>query len=209
MHSITCEGQTVYPSKIVCIGRNYVEHIEELNNARPDAPVVFIKPNSAITDTLSIAQAEPIHYEGEICFLIKAGAIHAVGMGLDLTKRELQSALKNKGLPWEKAKAFDGSALFSPFVPYAGELADLRMALYINERLVQAGNVGQMLFPPAAIMADIQAFMTLADGDIIMTGTPKGVGQVPPGASFTGQVFSNDKLIIEHCWQVAPRPTAR
>ncbi len=107
------DGAAVTPSKIVCVGRNYVAHIEELGNEIPEQMVVFNKPNSAIGDTLYANLGEPLHYESELAFMVRAGQLAAVAFGLDLTRRELQSRLKHRGLPWERAKAFDGAALFS------------------------------------------------------------------------------------------------
>ena len=103
--------RTAIPTKVLCVGRNYVDHIEELNNAIPDAMVVFNKPCTSVTSSLSSFHQEALHYEAEICFIVENGQYSAVGLGLDLTKRELQSSLKAKGLPWERAKAFDGSAV--------------------------------------------------------------------------------------------------
>ena len=120
MYSVRLGDQRISPSKVLCIGRNYVEHIKELNNAIPEQMVVFNKPNTSITTTLTSFHQESLHYETEICFLVENGKYSAVGLGLDLTKRELQSKLKAKGLPWERAKAFDGSAVFSRFVPLDG-----------------------------------------------------------------------------------------
>ncbi len=120
MTIILVDNKKQKPSKVVCVGRNYAEHVKELNNAMPDQMVVFNKPNTSITTQLNSYHQEPLHYEGEICFSIKNGEIDAVGFGLDLTKRELQSALKAKQLPWERAKAFDGSAVLSKFVSLKG-----------------------------------------------------------------------------------------
>ena len=116
MNQVLYDGLPITPSKIVCVGRNYVEHIQELNNDVPDQMVLFIKPNSAISPTLRCYHQEPLHYETELCFMVVDGAFKAASVGLDLTKRQLQSQLKIKGLPWERAKGFDGSALFSEFV---------------------------------------------------------------------------------------------
>ena len=103
MKSVRWDGKAVYPSKIVCIGRNYVGHIKELGNEAPQEPVIFIKPNSAISNEIHSCKSEAIHFEGEITFLISSGELRGVGFGLDLTKRDLQSKLKAKGLPWERA----------------------------------------------------------------------------------------------------------
>lgn len=202
MRSIRLDGSSVTPSKIVCVGRNYVRHVEELGNELPQQMVVFIKPNSAIGEQLgSACGGEPLDYEGEIALLVQGGRFAAVGFGLDLTKRQLQQQLKAAALPWERAKAFDGAALFSPFVSL-GEvpLHSLRLALHVDGALRQQGDVGLMLFRPEQILEELRAFLTLEDGDIVMTGTPAGVGRVRPGEVFHGQVFGATDLLVEATW---------
>lgn len=189
------------PSKVVCIGRNYVEHIEELDNEIAENMVVFNKPNSAISDTLYY-YFEDIRFEGEICFLIMDGQISGVGFGLDLTHADIQNRLKTKGLPWERAKAFDGSAVLSAFVPFSGDITTLNMKLYINGSLIQFANYDLMMYKPDVMVEEIKSFMTLEDGDIIMSGTPKGVGTYSVGDVFLGQVFSGEKLLVEKEWVV-------
>ncbi|WP_165313507.1 fumarylacetoacetate hydrolase family protein [Vibrio ziniensis] len=201
MYSVRLDEQHVYPSKVVCVGRNYVEHIKELNNAIPDQMVVFNKPNSSVTSTLSSFHQETLHYETEICFLIKDGQFSAVGLGLDLTKRELQAELKKQGLPWERAKAFDGSAVFSRFIPLGDiDIASLHLELLINCVRVQAGGVEQMMYKPVVILNELKSYTTLFDGDVIMTGTPQGVGEVHRGDVFLGRLKSGDKTLIEIEW---------
>ena len=135
MNTITVESQSFTPSKIVCIGRNYLEHIQGLGNETPDSMVIFVKPNSSMSTQLRATMEEPLHYEGEISFMVNSGAVYAVGFGLDLTRRELQSRLKNKGLPWERAKAFDGAACFSEFVKIDNtDIESLSVVLEINDR---------------------------------------------------------------------------
>ncbi|QYJ88570.1 fumarylacetoacetate hydrolase family protein [Shewanella halotolerans] len=192
--------QQVTPSKIVCVGRNYVEHIKELNNEMPEEMVLFVKPNSAISETLLSTHQEPLHYEAELCFLVKAGRFEAVGVGLDLTKRQLQSRLKAKGLPWERAKSFDGAALFSEFVPFDGDLDSLSFRLIVDGELRQQGDVALMLNRPEAMLAEIASFMTLEDGDILMTGTPKGVGQIVKGEHFTLELYQGEKQLASRSW---------
>lgn len=200
MHAIHCQGRTFTPSKIVCVGRNYVAHIEELGNEVPEDMVVFLKPNSALGDTLYAARGEPLHYEGEIAFLVEGGQLAAVGFGLDLTKRGLQSRLKDKGLPWERAKAFDGAALCSAFVPLTLPVEQLSLELRVDGELRQQGGVPLMLYPPQAIVKSLAAFMTLEDGDIIMSGTPAGVGEILTGQRFHGRVLGNGVALVETCW---------
>jgi len=199
-NAINFENQAITPSKVVCIGRNYVDHIKELNNEMPTEPVIFIKPNSAICEHLAVHEQDEIHYEGEISLLIRQGQVAGVGFGLDLTKRELQSTLKAKGLPWERAKAFDKSATFSDFVALNQPVSSLRMELFINEQLIQAANYELMLHKPEMLLKEIASFLTLADGDIVMTGTPKGVGKVNAGDQFVGKIFSDNTLLVEHYW---------
>lgn len=201
MKHVLVDGNAVYPSKIICIGRNYVEHIAELNNQIPDQMVVFYKPNSAISDTLYSFHEEPLSYEGELCLMYRNGKFDAVAFGLDLTKRTLQSALKAKQLPWERCKAFKNSALFSPFVSIESiQTAYFRFELTINHELTQQGDPSLMMFTPDAILKDLQSFIDLEDGDIVMTGTPKGVGLVPQGAVFQGVVFSGNDPITKMDW---------
>lgn len=201
MYQVTVAQRSITPSKVVCIGRNYVDHINELGNEIPQEMVVFVKPNSAISDSLSSFHQEPLHYEGELCFVYEQGRFSAVGFGLDLTKRQLQSSLKTKGLPWERAKAFDGSAVFSEFVEIDNVNEALSLQLVINDDIAQQGGVELMMHKPAQILEELRQFMTLCDGDIVMTGTPKGVGEIKSGALFSGTVFQGDKPLTSQQWQ--------
>ena len=202
MKAIQFDSKAIYPSKVVCIGRNYVAHINELNHEIPEQAVIFLKPNSAISSEIYHNAVDEIHYEGEISFLIESGKISAVGFGLDLTKRDIQSTLKAKGLPWERAKAFDNSAVFSEFKRFKGNIDDLRLELYINGELVQQGGCDLMLFKPRSILAEVKNFLTLENDDVIMSGTPSGVGKVNRGDEFIGKVFEQDELIVEQHWLV-------
>lgn len=200
MKPVYLDGNEVFPSKIICIGRNYVAHIEELGNEIPREPVIFIKPNSAISSDIRSGDIEEIHFEGELTLLVRSGQPAAVGFGLDLTKRKLQSSLKASGLPWERSKAFDGAAVFSDFVTFNGKLKDLRLELHINDSLVQQGGCELMMYKPEAIMKEIKSFLSLEDGDLVMTGTPAGVGPVQMGDRFTGKIFDQDNLLVEGSW---------
>jgi len=201
MQTVTVDGKSVTPSKVVCVGRNYVEHIKELNNEVPTSMVIFMKPNSALSSDLITGKQTPLHYEGEISFLIQEGKINAVSFGLDLTNRELQSELKSKGLPWERAKAFDGAAVMSSFVSIQEEDIDkLSMELWINGLLVQEGGIDLMIYKPLQVIEEINSFSTLSDNDIVMSGTPKGVGSYGEGDIFEGKIFIKQKEIISHTW---------
>jgi len=201
MKRVQLENHNVAPSKIVCIGRNYVEHIRELGNEVPTEMVVFSKPNSAITATLHAVHQEPLHYEAEICYMVQGGRLAAVGCGLDLTKRELQSRLKEKGLPWERAKAFDGAALFSPFVRLAAADTELGVELLIDGAIRQKGATDLMIYKPNQILHELQTFMTFEDGDIIMTGTPAGVGVVQAGKLFEVRLLLGERILASGSWQ--------
>jgi len=202
MKPISLDGKEIFPSKIVCIGRNYVDHIKELGNEIPEEPVIFIKPNSSIATAIESGKPDEIHFEGEISILVRSGELFGVGFGLDLTKRKLQSMLKASGLPWERSKAFDGAAVFSEFVAFEGQVSDLRLELYINDRLVQQGGCELMMYKPDEIIAEVKSFLSLEDGDLIMTGTPAGVGPLRAGDRFNGKVFEKDTLIVEASWVV-------
>jgi 2-keto-4-pentenoate hydratase/2-oxohepta-3-ene-1,7-dioic acid hydratase in catechol pathway len=201
MNTIKIDDQTITPSKIICIGRNYVDHIQELGNEIPDEMIVFFKPNSAISTQLNSQHLqEPLHYEGELCFIYQQGKFSAVGFGLDLTKRGLQNKLKVKGLPWERAKAFNGSALFSDFVSIKTIDDELSLELQINGTVKQEGDISLMMYKPDIILEELQKFVALEDGDIVMTGTPKGVGEIPTNAKFVGRVLQKGKTLITKSW---------
>lgn len=201
MKTIRFNTTDITPSKVVCIGRNYVEHIYELNNEIPSSMVVFNKPNSAITDTLQFISPDT-RFEGEICFLIIDGTIAGIGFGLDLTKAEIQNHLKTKGLPWERAKGFDGSAVLGEFAAFDAPLESLRMTLHINGSLIQEATYDLMIYKPREMIEEIKTFMSFEDGDIIMSGTPKGVNTYSIGDTFVGRIYSKDRLLVESQWSV-------
>jgi 2-keto-4-pentenoate hydratase/2-oxohepta-3-ene-1,7-dioic acid hydratase in catechol pathway len=202
MKTINYNNNKINPSKVICIGRNYVEHIEELGNETPDTMVVFNKTNSAISDKLYFV-SEDTRFEGEICFLIVDGKIDGVGFGLDLTKANIQNKMKSKGLPWERAKSFDNSAVFGEFVSFSGDITKLRLELFINDKLIQFASYDLMIYKPKEMLEEIQSFMSLEDGDIIMSGTPKGVGVYKLGDNFVGKIYCEDKLLVESSWIVS------
>ena len=206
--------------KVVCVGRNYAAHAAELGNEIPTRPILFIKPASSVigTDSLIASQvidaprdtAYDVHYEAELCVRIGAplkaasieaikatpNAIDAVTLGLDLTLRELQSELKAKGHPWERAKCFDGSCVLAQWVnPEAyADFSAVSYELYINEQLTQEGNTELMLFPLYELLSEISYAFSLQPGDVIMTGTPSGVGVLKAGDRLTLK-------LDEHEWQ--------
>ncbi|MGY8945642.1 MAG: fumarylacetoacetate hydrolase family protein [Flavobacteriales bacterium] len=194
--------------KIICIGRNYVDHIDELKNERPSSPVVFLKPETAV-----ILKNHPffipdysndIHYEVEVLIKIKKLGksidvkfshtyYDEIGLGIDFTARDLQSELKKNGLPWEKSKAFDGSALIGKWVNKNefNDLNNLNFSLKKNGTNVQSGNTSNMLWNIDELISEVSKFFTLKIGDIIFTGTPSGVGKVNENDLFEG--FINKK----------------
>jgi 2-keto-4-pentenoate hydratase/2-oxohepta-3-ene-1,7-dioic acid hydratase in catechol pathway len=196
MKKVQYLDENMIPSKVVCVGRNYVAHIEELNNETPESMVLFNKPNSAITDSLIYIQ-EDCRFEGEICFLIKNKQIDGIGFGLDLTKAGIQNKMKEKGLPWERAKGFDGSAVLSPFVKFKGDIRTIEMKLFINGKLSQHANYELMIYKPDEILEEIQTFMSLEDGDIIMSGTPKGVATYARDDVFLAVIYVNEKIVLK------------
>lgn len=201
MKTVEYLDQQISPTKVVCIGRNYVEHIHELHNEIADTMVVFNKPNSALSDKLYYF-SEDTRFEGEICFLIQNRQIAGVGFGLDLTKADIQNKMKAKGLPWERAKAFDNSAVLGEFVEFSGDMTKLRFELFINDKLTQFADYDLMIYKPDVMLEEIQSFMSLEDGDIIMSGTPKGVGNYHVGDIFRGKIYCGDELLVESNWQV-------
>ncbi|MBG9999609.1 fumarylacetoacetate hydrolase family protein [Pseudoalteromonas sp. NSLLW24] len=204
MHSIKLVSEELTPSKVVCVGRNYTAHIAELNNETPDKMVLFNKPNSAITNTLFAAHnGDTLHYETELCFVVKNKKFVGVGLGLDLTKRTVQSKLKNKGLPWERAKAFDGSVILTDFVALTETMKHFTFELKINNEVIQRGDTHFMLHNPDSILQEISEFMSLEDGDVVMAGTPSGVGEVTPKSIFAVALYANDQCLLEHQWQVS------
>lgn len=197
--------------KIICIGRNYANHIAELNNERPDEPVIFLKPDTAIlpkkTPFYIPDFSNEIHHEVEVLVKInKVGKFidakfahkyyDEIGLGIDFTARDVQAKLKEKGLPWEKAKAFDGSAIIGDFLPKDNfnSLENITFELRNNGQTVQKGNTGHMLWKIDEIISYVSQFFTLKKGDIIFTGTPEGVAKVAPNDVLEG--FIEDKKIL-------------
>jgi len=191
----------ITPSKVICIGRNYVDHIKELDNEIPKNMVIFNKPNSSISNKLNYF-SEDTRYEGEICFLIKKNKIDAIAFGLDLTKANEQNYLKQKSLPWERSKSFDGAAVLGEFIKVEDDISKIRLELFINNTLIQKGCFEQMIYKPDEMIQEISSFMTLEDGDVIMSGTPKGVGTYKMGDKFEGKIFIENKLICTSSWIV-------
>ena len=201
MTAIQFNGKPVRPGKVICVGRNYAAHISEMDSVPAENMVVFMKPATSIGTELHSILDEPLHYEGEICLLVQHDNIAGIGFGLDLTKRATQSKLKDAGLPWERSKAFTGSALFSEFVQAPEDLSQLGLELRVNDALRQKGDVSLMLYPLAVILEELRQFLTLEDGDIIMTGTPAGVGPVQSGECFDGRVLAGEQVLAQSVWQ--------
>ncbi|WP_299050508.1 fumarylacetoacetate hydrolase family protein [uncultured Polaribacter sp.] len=199
--------------KIICIGRNYAKHIEELANERPEHPVVFLKPDSAILPKKNPffipPFSEDIHFEVEILVKInKVGKYidtkfahkyyDEIGLGIDFTARDVQQKCKEKGLPWEKAKAFDGSAVVGEF--YAKEqfdLENLKFQLFKNDELVQDGNTNAMLWKIDELIAYVSQYFTLKKGDLIFTGTPAGVGKVSENNVLKGLIEGREAFQVK------------
>lgn len=189
----------IRPSKIVCVGRSYAEHAKELGNAIPDRPVLFIKPPSSLSPLDQDIEWNPhwgdCHFECELCLRIDRPlkgetdpmkalqSIGAVTLGLDLTLRDLQDDLKKKGQPWERAKAYDGSCVLADWVDLT-EVPDWKNIQYsfeVNDQIRQQGNTGLLIFDIGTLLADMSQSFTLEVGDVVMTGTPAGVGALQAG----------------------------
>ena len=197
--------------KIICIGRNYAAHAKELNNSVEEEPVIFLKPDTALLnnnqDFYLPDFSNDIHYETEVVVKINKAGKHidekfahryydSISLGIDFTARDLQSMLKAKGLPWERAKAFDGSAVIGSFLPLAdvGMMSDLNFSMNLNGQQVQSANTSEMVFSVDKVIAFVSRFITLKTGDLIYTGTPQGVGKVNVGDNLVG--FLGDKELF-------------
>ena len=203
--------------KIVCVGRNYAAHARELGNEVPTAPMLFMKPTSAVVSMRhGVVRPNPeifgeTHYEAELCIQLSADlsaatieqaqqAIGGVTLGLDLTLRELQTKLKEKGHPWERAKCFDGACVLGDWLePQAfGDFGNVQYQLYINDELKQDGDSALMLFPVYELLVNISHAFSLQAGDVVMTGTPSGVGILQEGDALTLKLGA-------HEWQARVR----
>ena len=200
--------------KIICIGRNYADHISELNNERPTEPVIFLKPDSSILPNKNPfvipAFSNDIHHEVEILVKICKVGKHIdakfankyyeeIGLGIDFTARDVQSKLKEKGLPWEKAKAFDHSAVIGNFTSKKNytSLENINFELKSNGTTVQEGNTSLMLWKIDELISYVSQYFTLKIGDIIFTGTPKGVAKVTEGDVLEGFIEGKSMFKIQ------------
>lgn len=198
--------------KIICIGRNYAEHAKELKNEIPTEPVWFMKPDTALLkdgEAFYLPEfSNDIHHEIEVVLKITKIGKHIeeqfahkyydeIGLGVDFTARDVQAKCKEKGLPWEKAKAFDGSAPIGKFIKkeQLGDLSNLNFELKINGQLRQLGNTKDLLFSFDKVISYVSKFVTLKVGDLIYTGTPEGVGPVKIGDKLQG--YMNGDLCLE------------
>ncbi|MPR32301.1 fumarylacetoacetate hydrolase family protein [Salmonirosea aquatica] len=199
--------------KIICVGRNYADHIEELNNERPEAPVIFMKPETAVPrpveDFYHPDFSEDIHHEVEIVVKInKVGKnieekfahkyYDEIGIGIDFTARDLQSKLKAKGLPWELAKAFNGSAPVSEFVPkdQFADVQNIAFKLDVNGETRQEGNTNMMLYKIDYLISFVSQYFLLKKGDLLFTGTPKGVAAVKIGDTLKLSIEGKEMLVV-------------
>jgi 2-keto-4-pentenoate hydratase/2-oxohepta-3-ene-1,7-dioic acid hydratase in catechol pathway len=200
--------------KIICIGRNYANHIAELQNEKPDEPVVFLKPDSSILlkqHPFVIPEfSNDVHHEVELVVKInKVGKYidakfaptyyDEIGLGIDFTARDLQAKLKAKGLPWEKAKSFDGATVLGDFVSKEqfSDVNSINFELHKNGQPVQIGNSNLMLWKIDELIAHVSQYFTLKKGDIIFTGTPEGVGAVQPNDILEGFLEGNKMFRIQ------------
>jgi len=187
--------------KIFCVGRNYVDHISELNNEVPNLPVIFMKPKSALTrkdHPIPYPEfTEDLQYEAEVVIQIKKNGKNIEAdkaheyydkwtLGIDFTARDIQNKLKSKGLPWELAKSFDNSAAVGELMPLNNHIQNTEFKLLVNEQEVQVGNTKDMIFPINNLIAYISKYFSIQMGDLIFTGTPAGVGTILPSDTIEG-----------------------
>ena len=195
--------------KIICVGRNYTEHIAELQNEKPDAPVIFMKPDTALLknglDFYLPEFSSEIHHEVELVVKISKVGKHIaekfvpkyysqISLGIDFTARDIQSSLKEKGLPWELAKAFDNSAFVGEWIPveFLGDLNDVQFSLSKNGEMVQVGHSAKMLWKIDQLITYISKYFTLKTGDLIFTGTPAGVSEIHRGDFLKGHINNQE-----------------
>lgn len=200
--------------KIICVGRNYAAHAKELNNAVEEEPVIFMKPETALIPAkypfFYPEFSSDVHFETEVVVKINRTGKNIdvkfahryydeVSLGIDFTARDLQSLLKSKGLPWERAKAFDGSAPVGEFIPLneAGAIDDLHFTLLVNNEVRQNGHTANMIFSVDKIIAFVSSFVTLKKGDLIFTGTPEGVGPIKPGDKLSALLGNKELLALD------------
>lgn len=212
-HIRLTSGEELPAGKILCIGRNYREHIRELGNEIPSAPVIFSKPSSSIIfdgETIAIpAYSKDCHHEAELAVLIGVrvkdipvsealSAVCGYGVALDLTLRDVQNELKNKGLPWDIAKGFDTACPLSVFVPAAvvADPQNLRIRLTVNGELRQDGTTDGMITPVAELISYLSGIFTLEPGDLILTGTPSGVSAIHSGDILVAEIVDQVKLSV-------------
>jgi len=199
---------------IFCIGRNYVAHAHELGNEVPTSPVIFMKPSTAVLaegKNFTIPSfTNDLHYEGELVLRVsKEGKnlkgpnvldyCDAITVGIDFTARDLQNKLKEKGLPWEKAKAFDDAAILGKWTPLTNAIVEspIHFSLHKNGTIVQDGDSSLMIFPLATILESLTEYFTIYPGDLIYTGTPVGVGPTNKGDVFEGYFEANQVFSVK------------
>ena len=196
--------------KIFCVGRNYAEHAKELGNALPEAPVIFMKPDTALLAPGARFEypsfTSDLHYEIELVLRIGKSAkniaaanalscVDAITVGIDFTARDVQAGLKSKGLPWEKAKAWDNSAIVGEWKPFNADEGEILFSLTKNGQKVQMGTTQDMIYSFETLLEHISGYFTLSPGDLVYTGTPAGVGPCLPGDTLAG--FLGDEKLFE------------
>ena len=196
--------------KIFCVGRNYAEHAKELGNALPEAPVIFMKPDTALLAPGAKFEypsfTSDLHYEIELVLRIGKTAknipaanalscVDAITVGIDFTARDVQAGLKSKGLPWEKAKAWDNSAIIGEWKPFNADAGEILFSLTKNGEKAQSGTTQDMIYSFETLLEHISGYFTLSPGDLVYTGTPAGVGPCLPGDTLAG--FLGDEKLFE------------
>ncbi len=214
---LTVDQARYEPCRIFCVGMNYTAHIRELRNEIPESPVIFMKPATSLVEAGTVVRVPPhgkdLHYETEVVVLIgkesrprtdaeARAAIAGVSLGLDLTLRDVQTALRKKGLPWEFSKAFEQSAPVTPFIPFGSgvDLGGLEFECRVNGEVRQRGHTKDMVFSIPALICSLARVWTLRPGDLLYTGTPEGVGSLKAG----DRVEVAAPWLGQFAWEIGP-----
>lgn len=196
MKAVACGGKQYIPSKIVCVGRNFADHIAEIGGGELEHPAIFLKPNSSVAfgvkEIAVPSRFGLLHHEVELCFIAGESEeeIIGYGVGVDLTLRDVQSEAKARGMPWTLAKGFDNAAVLGRFVPQSeiDHPMNLDISLSVNGEVRQKSNTGAMIFKPREILSYSSEYMTIEGGDVFMCGTPSGVGPLVDGDRIQAEI---------------------
>ena len=197
---MTLDNQAINIAKIICIGKNYTDHIKEMGDATPSEMVLFAKPVTSANTEL-ILPKKSFRFEAEICLLMNEQKIIGIGIGLDMTLDEIQKDLKNNGLPWERSKGFKNSGIYSDFVSVSNiDQSQIELKFYVNDNLKQHAKSSQMVYSISHIVDECESVFGLNTYDIIMTGTPSGIDTLREGDKCRGELYHQGELVLQKEW---------